>query len=99
VIRKEMSRKARGVVQQLAQQRGGELVDIAGFRRGALGAGNRTGLLWSGDLHVALTQLDVGRGGRAITDSAAALDLVAWSVSDEHLRLRELLGISLKGAR
>jgi hypothetical protein len=99
VIRKELSRKARASVQQLAQQRGGELVDVAGFRRQALAVGNRTGLVWSGDLAVALAQLDVGRGGKALTDSTAALELAAWSVSDEHLRLRDILGIALKGAR
>ena len=56
-------------------------------------------MLWSGDLAVALSVLDVGKGGRALTDSPAALDLVAFSVSDHHLRLREKLGLSLKGSR
>jgi hypothetical protein len=99
VIKKELNRKARGTVQQLAQQRAAELIDVAGFRRQALAAASRAGLLWSGDLAVALAQLDVGRGGKALTDSAAALELTAWSVSEEHRRLRELLGIALKGAR
>jgi hypothetical protein len=99
VIRKELSRKARGTVQALAQQRAAELTDLAGFRRQALAVGNRAGLVWSGDLAIALTQLDVGRGGKSLTDNPAALELAAWSVSDEHLRLREILGIALKGAR
>src|SRR2546430_2862244 len=58
----------------------------------SLAAGHRAGLLWAGDLAVALSQLDVGEGGRALTDSAPALELVAWSVSDEYLKLREKLG-------
>jgi hypothetical protein len=97
VIKKELSRKAKATVQQLAQQRAAELVDVAGFRRQAFGAANRIGLAWAGDLSVALTQLDVGRGGKSLTDNAAALELAAWSVSEDHLRLREILGI--KGAR
>jgi hypothetical protein len=60
---------------------------------------NRAGLLWSSDLAVALSVLDVGKGGRAVADSPAALDLAAWSVSDHHLRLREKLGLALKGSR
>jgi hypothetical protein len=60
---------------------------------------HRTGLLWASDLAVALQILDVGKGGRALTDSPAALDLVAWSVSNEHLSLREQLELSLKGTR
>ncbi|HWO22316.1 MAG TPA: hypothetical protein VNO30_26335 [Kofleriaceae bacterium] len=99
LIRKELSRKERATVQQLAQQRAAELVDVAGFRRQALAAGNRSGLVWSGDLAVSLAQLDVVRGGKALIDNAVALDLAAWSVSEEHLRLREILGIGLKGAR
>jgi hypothetical protein len=50
-------------------------------------------------LAVALSILDVGKGGRALVDSPAALELVAFSVSDDHLRLREKLGLSLKGSR
>ncbi|MGN6109123.1 MAG: hypothetical protein ACTHU0_28715, partial [Kofleriaceae bacterium] len=99
VLKKEMSRKARAQVQQLAIQRGGELVDIAGFRRHALAAGHRAGLVWSGDLAVVLAQLDVGKGGKPLTDSASALELTAWSVSDEHARLRDALGVALKGSR
>jgi len=48
---------------------------------------------------VAHTQLDVGRGGKALTDSRSALDLTAWSVSDDHLKLRDRLGMALKGSR
>jgi tetratricopeptide (TPR) repeat protein len=99
VIRKELSRRARGAVQQLAQQRGGELVDIPGLRRAALAVGSRAGLLWCGDLGVTLAQLDLGRGGKAISDHPAALELIAWSISEEHQRLREQLGVALRGGR
>jgi tetratricopeptide (TPR) repeat protein len=99
LIRKELSRKERATVQQIAQQRAAELADVAGLRRQALAVGNRSGLVWSGDLAVSLAQLDVGRGGKALIDNAIALELAAWSVSEDHGKLRELLGIGLKGAR
>lgn len=99
ILKKELSRKAKQIVVQLAGSRAGELADVDGFRRSALAVGQRAGLLWASDLAVALSILDVGKGGRALVDSPAALDLAAWSVSDDHLRLREKLGLSLKGTR
>jgi len=99
LLKKELSRKARAVVHQLVQQRAGELVDVAGFRRNAIAVGSRAGLLWCGDLAVALAQLDVGKGGKALTDNPAALELTAWSVSAEHCQLRDRLGVALKGMR
>ncbi|MGE3544102.1 MAG: hypothetical protein AB7L28_09220 [Kofleriaceae bacterium] len=97
VIRKEIARKDRATVAQLAQTRGAELSDVAGLRRRALTAGQRTGLLWAGDLAVAHAQLDVGRTGRALVDCPAELDLTTWSVSEDHSKLRELLGVAIKG--
>jgi len=99
VLKKELGRKQRAAISQLIGARAGELFDLAGFRHSALAVGHRAGLLWCGDLAVAFGQLDVGKGGKAISDSPAALELTAWSVSDEHLRLRELLGIGLRGGR
>ena len=99
VLRKQMSRKARATVQQLAQTKAHELSAIDELRNAALGAGQRAGLLWSGDLAIALSVLDVGRGGRALADSPIALDLVAWSVAEDHLKLRAKLGIALAGMR
>ncbi|HEU0030262.1 MAG TPA: hypothetical protein VFQ53_06515 [Kofleriaceae bacterium] len=96
VLKKELGRKQRSHVLQLVSHRGKELGDVMAFRRHALAVGHRAGLLWAGDLAVALAQLDVGRGGKAITDSAPALELAAWSVSDEHAKLREVLGVALK---
>jgi tetratricopeptide (TPR) repeat protein len=99
VLKKELSRKAKAHVTQLAQARSGELAEVDAFRRNALVVGHRGGLLWASDLAVALAILDVGKGGRALADSPAALDLAGWSVSDAHLRLREQLSLALKGSR
>ena len=97
VLKKELGRKQRTAVAQLVGARGGDLVNLARFRHQALAAGHRAGLLWSGDLAVALAMLDVGKGGKAIADSPAALEITGWSVSDEHHRLRQLLGVGLPG--
>lgn len=99
ILKKEMSRKAKAVVQQIMQTRPAEIVNVETFRHDALAIGDRAGLLWAGDLAVAHAQLDVGRGGRALTDSWGALELTAWSVSEDHMKLRERLGIGLRGVR
>jgi cellulose synthase operon protein C len=99
ILKKEMSRKAKATVLQIAQSRPGELGGVEAFRESALAIGDRAGLLWAGDLAVAHAQLDVGRGGRTLIDSRSALELTAWSVSEDHLRLRDRLGVGLKGVR
>ncbi|HEX7836264.1 MAG TPA: hypothetical protein VF469_02310, partial [Kofleriaceae bacterium] len=99
ILRKEMSRKAKATVQHLVQTRGGDIGQVETFRHSALAVGDRAGLLWAGDLAVAHAQLDVGRGGKALSDHRGALELTAWSVSDDHLKLRERLGVGLKGGR
>jgi tetratricopeptide (TPR) repeat protein len=99
VLKKELNRKQKAVLVQIVQQRAGELRNIQEFRRAALDVGSRAGLLWAGDLALALAQLDVGKGGKALTDSPSALELTAWSVSEEHVRLRDKLGVALKGVR
>jgi hypothetical protein len=86
-------------VQQIAQTKAAELGDVEGFRHDVLAIGDRTGLLWAGDLAVAHTQLDVGRGGKALTDNPSALELTAWSVSEDHVKLRDRIGVGLKGGR
>jgi tetratricopeptide (TPR) repeat protein len=99
VLRKELSRRAKAVVQQIVAHRAADLAASRELRRTALTVGYRAGLLWSGDLGVALEQLDVGRGGRDLVDNPLALDLVAWSVGEPYLRLRAHLGVSLGGGR
>jgi hypothetical protein len=94
LLKKELSRKAKQVVQQLAGKLG-EIADVEIARRDAIAIGHRAGLVWSGDLAVALSVLDVGKGGRSLADSPAALELVGWSVSEAHLALREKLGITV----
>ena len=54
----------------------------------------RAGLLVAGDIDAALEVLDVGRGGRSLTDDPWALDLLAWAVGDDHLALRGARGAS-----
>ena len=99
LVRKELGRKPKGAVVELVRARAGQLGDIETFRRHAVAIGHRAGLLWAGDLAVAHTQLDVGKSGKAVTDSPAALELTAWSVSEDHARLRDKLGVALKGTR
>jgi len=97
VLKKELSRKAKGVITQIAQTKSAELAAVDVFRKSAIAVGHRVGLLWSSDLAVALAILDVGKGGRTLADSPFALDLASWSVSDEHVRIREKLSLSLQG--
>ena len=99
IIRKEISRKQKAAVIDLVKTRAAELADVGDFRRRAIAIGSRAGLLWAGDLAVAHAQLDVGKGGKALADSPAALELSAWSISDDHLKLRDRLGVALKGTR
>ncbi|HEX2688776.1 MAG TPA: tetratricopeptide repeat protein [Kofleriaceae bacterium] len=99
ILKKEMSRKAKTTVQQIAQTKASELGNVEVFRHSVLAFSDRAGLLWAGDLAVAHTQLDVGRSGKALTDNRSALDLTAWSVSEDHLKLRDRLGMGLKGSR
>ncbi len=98
LLKKQLSRKARATVQQTAQKPN-ELFTYEPMRLAAIAVGQRAGLLWSGDLAIALSVLDVGKGGRTLIDSPSALDLVAWSVSEEHLKLRAKLGVALAGLR
>lgn len=96
VLKKELSRKAKAVIAQVAP-RIRDAAEIEAFRTRTLDTRNRAGLLWSGDLAIALAILDVGKGGRQLTDSPTALALVGWSVSLDHLKLRSQLGVALKG--
>lgn len=99
IMKKELSRKQKAQVIELVKARAPELNGVADFRRRAIALGNRAGLVWSGDLAVAHAQLDVGKGGKALADHPSALELTAWSISEEHAKLRDRLGVALKGTR
>ena len=71
ILKKELSRKAKAVVQQLAQQRGRRARSTSrasGARRSRVGQPRRP-RCGRATSRVALAQLDVGRGGKALTDS------------------------------
>ena len=97
IIKGKLGRKQKQTVQQLVQQKGSELGNVGQLRAAVLATGHRAGLLWCGDLAVAFAQLDVGKGGKALTEGA--LELAAWSVSEAHASLREQAGVSLRGTR
>ncbi|HEU4612258.1 MAG TPA: hypothetical protein VFS15_09290, partial [Kofleriaceae bacterium] len=99
LLKKELGRRAKATVLELARSKPDDIVAVDALRRAAIAVAWRAGLLWCGDLAVALAVLDVGKGGRALMDSQPALDLTAWSVSDAHLALRELVGMTLRGMR
>ena len=91
-LNKEIARRERKTL-AAAGARFAELGDPGEWRRAALGSAARAGLLLAGDLGVALDQLDVGRGARSLTEDRAALAVVAWAASSEHLHLRRRLGL------
>jgi tetratricopeptide (TPR) repeat protein len=99
VLKKEIGRKQKAIIAELAKTKASEIAAFEDLRRAAIAIGHRAGLVWSGDLAVAHAQLDVGKGGKSLSDSPAALELTAWSVSEAHGTLRERLGVAIKGAR
>ena len=66
-------------------------LDFNGWRVGAERTADRAGLLFCGDLGAAVRVLHATRGVNA---GPAVLDLVRWNVSEGHLGLRDLLGLS-----
>jgi hypothetical protein len=66
-------------------------LDLDAWRAAAEQTANRAGLLFCGDLGAAVRVLHATRGEAA---GAEVLDLMRWSVSEGHLGLREMLGIS-----
>jgi tetratricopeptide (TPR) repeat protein len=94
LLQKHLSRRDKKTLAGLGAQLGqiAQPADVTAWRRAALSAAQRAGVLLAGDLAPALAVLDV-RGARAIADSPLAADAVAWSVSEAHLALRkQLLG-------
>ena len=97
-IGKAIARRDKKLVQNWATAANAAAIDgpaVGAWRRAAVSASHRAGLLLAGDLSAALASLDVGRGGRAIEDSVAAQDLMLWSVGVGHATLRRELGFSL----
>ena len=103
ILKKEIGRKQKASIVELVKAKPSEIAAFEDLRHAAIAIGQRAGLVWSGDLAVAHAQLDVGKGGKALSDSPAALELTAWSVSEDHGALRERLGVAVhapaKGAR
>lgn len=93
---RKLARKDRAAVVTLAA-RASELAALPAYRHAALAMSHRAGLLWAGDIAVALEMLDVGRGARAIADNPIAQDLMMWSVSVDHRRARDELGLARGG--
>ncbi|HEY0707476.1 MAG TPA: hypothetical protein VGG33_11800, partial [Polyangia bacterium] len=67
-------------------------LDIEAWRRGAERTADRAGLLLCGDLGAAVRVIHASRG---VAAAEAVIDLVRWSVSEGHLGLRELLGVTV----
>jgi len=100
LVDKHLSRRDTKSVVQLGP-RLGEIREVANWRRAMMSSSQRAGLLFGGDLGVALAALDIGRGGRHVATDPTALDLVRWSVSAAHLELRRArqLAVSAGGTR
>lgn len=94
LVAKHIARRDRKVIAALAP-RLGEIRDPLGWRRAKMASAQRVGLLFAGDLAVALGAMDVGRGGRHISTDPMALELAAWSVSRAHLELRRARQLAL----
>jgi tetratricopeptide (TPR) repeat protein len=71
-----------------------EGADIERWSAAALMTANRAGLLVCGDV-VSAVRVIVEQGGNGLPTDEAIADLVRWSVSPEHMALREQLGLSI----
>jgi tetratricopeptide (TPR) repeat protein len=67
-------------------------LDLTAWRTGAERTADRAGLLLCGDLGAAVRMLHASRGMAA---GPAVLDLIRWSVTEGHLGLRDMLGITV----
>ncbi len=94
LVAKHIARRDRKAIAALAP-RLGHFGEPLGWRRAKLASAQRAGLLFSGDLAVALNAMDLGRGGRHISTDPVALELAAWSVSAAHLELRRTRQLAL----
>ena len=91
-LQKHMGRRDRRQLARLVEQMSD--VEPAVWRHAALCTAARAGLLLAGDVRGPFDVLDLGRGGTAVTGSRAALDLLVWMVSEDHLWLRRHLGLT-----
>jgi tetratricopeptide (TPR) repeat protein len=72
-----------------------EGADIERWSAAALMTANRAGLLVCGDV-VSAVRVILEQGGNGLPPDDAIADLVRWSVSPEHMALREQLGLSIQ---
>lgn len=91
-LNKQLGRRERKNM-QLLTSRFSELSDPLAWRQAVIGTSARAGLLFGGDISVALDIMDVGRGGRSLKDDKAGLELLAWAVGDAHRTLRKQLSL------
>lgn len=94
LVAKHIARRDRKAITALGA-RLGQPGEPRAWRRAKLASARRSGLLFGGDLAVALGAMDVGKGGRNVSTDPVTLDLVAWSVSAAHLGLRRARQLAL----
>jgi hypothetical protein len=71
--------------------------DVAGWARAALLTANRAGLVTCGDVVTAANLVAAEAPAQGLTTDEAVTDLVRWSVSPQHLAIREQLGLTVGG--
>jgi tetratricopeptide (TPR) repeat protein len=69
--------------------------DVAGWARAALLTANRAGLIACGDVVTAANLVAAEAPAQGLTSDEAVTDLVRWSVSPQHLAIREQLGLAV----
>jgi hypothetical protein len=72
-------------------------LDAAPWATGAQLTANRAGLVVCGDLLTATRLVGEDPGGKGLGTEEAVADLIRWSVSPEHLAIREQLGLAIEG--
>jgi len=75
---------------------GGQVADVASWSRAAMLTANRAGLLACGDPVTAARLAAAEASAHGMTPDEVVLDVVRWSVSPEHLGLREQLGLTVE---
>ena len=83
------------VVPALGEQ--GKAADVVAWSRAALLTANRAGLLACGDPVTAAHLAAADAPAHGMSAEEAVTDLLRWSVSAEHLAIREQLGLSVDG--